>query len=142
MRMATHHNDFSTRKETDIVELLKHEIAEAHRTIRALMRKIDATQEQQARTQHAYEQMKQNIIEMNREHTLVEREREMWRMRAEQSGFEWGDQMPNLSSDEINAIRRAMARLHHPDHGGDSNRMKQWNKLLDQMAHKTKPVKH
>ncbi len=119
-----------------IIELLKHEINEAHRTIRVLMRRITSEQEQQAKTQHAYEQMKQNIIEMNREYAVVEREREMWRMRAEQSGIHWNDQLPHLDDAEINAIRRAMARLHHPDHGGDSNRMKQWNKLLDQMIDK------
>jgi len=119
-----------------IIELLKHEINEAHRTIRVLMRRITSEQEQQAKTQHAYEQMKQNIIEMNREYAVVEREREMWRMRAEQSSIHWNDQLPYLDDAEINAIRRAMARLHHPDHGGDSNRMKQWNKLLDQMIDK------
>ena len=121
-----------------IIELLKHEINEAHRTIRVLMRRITSEQEQQAKTQHAYEQMKQNIIEMNREYAVVEREREMWRMRAEQSGIHWNDQLPHLDDAEINAIRRAMARLHHPDHGGDSNRMKQWNKLLDQMIDKNR----
>jgi hypothetical protein len=121
-----------------IIELLKHEINEAHRTIRVLMRRISSEQEQQAKTQHAYEQMKQNIIEMNREYAVVEREREMWRMRAEQTGIHWNDQLPRLNDAEINAIRRAMARLHHPDHGGDSNRMKQWNKLLDQMIDKNR----
>lgn len=121
-----------------IIELLKHEINEAHRTIRVLMRRISSEQEQQAKTQHAYEQMKQNIIEMNREYAVVEREREMWRMRAEQSGIHWNDQLPHLNEAEINAIRRAMARLHHPDQGGDSNRMKQWNKLLDQMIDKNR----
>lgn len=119
-----------------IIELLKHEINEAHRTIRVLMRRITSEQEQQAKTQHAYEQMKQNIIEMNREYAVVEREREMWRMRAEQAGIHWNDQLPHLDEAEINAIRRAMARLHHPDQGGDSNRMKQWNKLLDEMIDK------
>jgi len=121
-----------------IIELLKHEINEAHRTIRVLMRRITSEQEQQAKTQHAYEQMKQNIIEMNREYAVVEREREMWRMRAEQSSIHWNDQLPYLDDAEINAIRRAMARLHHPDHGGDSDRMKQWNKLLDQMIDKNR----
>jgi hypothetical protein len=134
MRMAMQSDD--QLNDATIIELLKHEINEAHRTIRVLMRRITSEQEQQAKTQHAYEQMKQNIIEMNREYAVVEREREMWRMRAEQSGIHWNDQLPHLDDAEINAIRRAMARLHHPDHGGDSNRMKQWNKLLDQMIDK------
>ena len=75
--------------------------------------------------------MKQNIIEINREQAMVERERNMWRMRAEQQGMISSDNLPVLTSDEINAIRRAMARIHHPDRGGDIDRMKLWNKLLD-----------
>jgi len=136
MRMAMQSDD--QLNDATIIELLKHEINEAHRTIRVLMRRITSEQEQQAKTQHAYEQMKQNIIEMNREYAVVEREREMWRMRAEQSSIHWNDQLPYLDDAEINAIRRAMARLHHPDHGGDSDRMKQWNKLLDQMIDKNR----
>jgi len=88
---------------------------------------------QQQQTQRAYEQMKQNIIEINREHVQIERERDMWRMRAERQGVITYDTFPLLKTDEVNAIRRAMARLHHPDHGGDTERMKQWNKFLDQI---------
>ena len=43
------------------------------------------------------------------------------------------DNLPMLTGDEINAIRRAMARIHHPDRGGDIDRMKLWNKLLDSL---------
>ena len=32
---------------------------------------------------------------------------------------------------EVGAIRKAMARLHHPDTGGDAERMKAWNAALD-----------
>ena len=116
---------------SDTHELLHRELDEAHRTIRALMRRLAEEQEQQRKTHHAYEQMKQNIIEINREQAMVERERNMWRMRAEQQGMISSDNLPMLTGDEINAIRRAMARLHHPDRGGDIDRMKLWNKLLD-----------
>ena len=116
---------------SDTHELLQRELDEAHRTIRALMRRLAEEQDQQRKTYHAYEQMKQNIIEINREQAMVERERNMWRMRAEQQGMISSDNLPMLTGDEINAIRRAMARLHHPDRGGDIDRMKLWNKLLD-----------
>jgi hypothetical protein len=116
---------------SDTHELLQRELDEAHRTIRALMRRLAEEQDQQRKTYHAYEQMKQNIIEINREQAMVERERNMWRMRAEQQGMISSDNLPVLTSDEINAIRRAMARIHHPDRGGDIDRMKLWNKLLD-----------
>ena len=117
--------------EPDTTELLQREIAEAHRTIKALMRRLADEQEQSHKTQTAYEQMKNNIVEMNREHAIVERERDMWRYRAEQNGLGNGDFLPVLTAEEVSSIRRAMARLHHPDTGGDSDRMKQWNKLLD-----------
>ena len=67
---------------SDTHELLQRELDEAHRTIRALMRRLAEEQEQQRKTHHAYEQMKQNIIEINREQAMVERERNMWRLRA------------------------------------------------------------
>jgi hypothetical protein len=134
-------NDSSTRTwhELETAELLRREIDDAHRTIRALMRRLADEQEQQVKTKHAYEQMKSNIMEMNREFAMIERERDMWRQRAEHHGaFEWTDVFPQLTSDEISAIRRAMARLHHPDQGGDSNRMKEWNKILDKLDKKRK----
>lgn len=103
------------------------------------MRRLADEQDQQVKTKHAYEQMKSNIMEMNREFVAVERERDMWRQRAEQYGnVEWPDMLPQLTPDEISAIRRAMARLHHPDHGGDSERMKEWNKILDRLDKKRK----
>lgn len=117
----------------DTTELLQRELDEAQRMIRTLMRRLADEQQQQLQTRQAYEQMKQNIIEMNREHIQTERERDMWRLRAEQHAPMCNDQFPLLKADEVNAIRRAMARLHHPDHGGDTERMKQWNKFLDQV---------
>ena len=39
-----------------------------------------------------------------------------------------------ISDDEINAIRKAVARLHHPDLGGDPERMKAWNAALDRIS--------
>lgn len=134
-------NNPSTRlwQEPETADLLRREIDDAHRTIRALMRRLADEQDQQVKTKHAYEQMKSNIMEMNREFVAVERERDMWRQRAEQHGnVEWPDMLPQLTPDEISAIRRAMARLHHPDHGGDSERMKEWNKILDRLDKKRK----
>jgi hypothetical protein len=34
---------------------------------------------------------------------------------------------------DTRAIRKAMARLHHPDVGGNPDRMKAWNATLDRM---------
>jgi hypothetical protein len=43
--------------------------------------------------------MKQNIIEINREHVQIERERDMWRMRAEHPGVISYDTFPLLKAE-------------------------------------------
>jgi hypothetical protein len=55
----------------------------------------------------------------------------MWQARVEgrQAPFSLGALA--LTPDEVSAIRKAMARLHHPDTGGDAERMKLWNAALD-----------
>jgi hypothetical protein len=64
---------------------------------------------------------------------VLEHERDTWRRRAEGRST---DTMLNaggivLQPAEVAAIRKAVARLHHPDTGGDAERMKQWNTALD-----------
>jgi len=67
----------------------------------------------------------------------LERERDMWRARAERTPapLTLGNGLLELTSAEISAIRKAIARLHHPDTGGDSERLKAWNATLDTLEH-------
>ena len=115
------------------VAWLQHELSEAHKTIRTLLRQLSKQQERHAETVRAYDKTVANLAEAGRETTLLEQERDMWRGRAEcaTTPFKIGGLTLELSPDEVRAIRKAMARLHHPDHGGDLERMKAWNSALD-----------
>ena len=115
------------------IALLQRELSEAHKTIRTLMRQLSKQQERHAETVRAYDKTVANLKEAGRESTQLEQERDMWRGRAENSTtpFKIGGLTLELSPDEVSAIRKAMARLHHPDHGGDLERMKAWNSALD-----------
>jgi hypothetical protein len=110
---------------------LQQELSEAHKTIRSLLRQLSKEQARHAETARAYNLTVANLVEATRENALLEHERDMWRARAEgrHSPFEIGPL--TLTNEEVGAIRKAMARLHHPDAGGDAERMKQWNAALD-----------
>ncbi len=115
------------------VALLQNELSEAHKTIRTLLRQLAKEQQRHAETVRAYDKTIANLAEAGRERTTLERERDMWRSRAEGAAvpFKIGGLTLELTPDEISAIRKAMARLHHPDAGGDAERMKDWNAALD-----------
>ena len=115
------------------VVLLQRELSEAHKTIRTLLRQLSKQQERHAETVRAYDKTVANLVEAGRESTVLEQERDMWRARAECATmpFKIGGLTLELTPDEVRAIRKAMARLHHPDHGGDLERMKAWNSALD-----------
>jgi hypothetical protein len=113
--------------------LLQHELEEAHKTIRTLLRQIGKEQARHAEIARAYDKTVANLMEITRENAQLERERDMWRARAEGSAlpFKIGGATLELTAAEVSAIRKAMARLHHPDTGGDLERMKAWNVALD-----------
>jgi hypothetical protein len=113
--------------------LLQHELEEAHKTIRGLLRQIDKAQARYDEMARAYNKTVANLMEITRENALLEHERNAWQARAEGKGphFEIGAGIGELTQAEISAIRKAMARLHHPDTGGDADRMKAWNAALD-----------
>jgi chromosome segregation ATPase len=112
---------------------LQLELAEAHKTVRTLLRQLDKERKRYTECQRAYEMTVTNLMEIARENTLLERERDDWRRRAEGVGapLHIGGLALDLRPEEVGAIRKAMARLHHPDTGGDPERMKQWNAALD-----------
>jgi len=117
---------------------LQNELQEAHTTIRSLLRQLSKEQARYAEAMRAYNLTVENLMEITRENTMLTRDRDLWKARAEK-----GDQpinlkgIPlNLRSNEVRAIRKAMARLHHPDVGGDSERMKAWNAVIDPLEEK------
>jgi chromosome segregation ATPase len=113
--------------------LAQRELDEAHKTIRTLLRQIDKEQARHAEISRAFNKTVANLMEITRENAQLERERDMWRARAEGTSlpFSVGGTTLELTPAEVSAIRKAMARLHHPDTGGDIERMKAWNAALD-----------
>ena len=112
---------------------LQSELAEAHATIRQLLRQISKEQSRYDEIARAYNKTVSNLMEITRENALIEHERDMWRARAEGSHdpVTLAGLTLELTPAEVSAIRKAMARLHHPDAGGDVERMKAWNAALD-----------
>lgn len=112
---------------------LQKELQEAHKTVRTLLRQISKEQQRHAETTRAYNKTVANLVEVTRENNALVRDRDMWRARAEGAltPFRIGGLTLELTPAEVSAIRKAMARLHHPDAGGDAERMKLWNAALD-----------
>ncbi|HWQ13672.1 MAG TPA: hypothetical protein VNL77_12785 [Roseiflexaceae bacterium] len=112
---------------------LQQELRQASKTIRALRRQLEKERARCAECQRAHAMTVANMTAIARENAQLERERDEWRRRAEETGAE----LPiagltlRLLPAEVQAIRKAMARLHHPDAGGDAERMKLWNAALD-----------
>jgi post-segregation antitoxin (ccd killing protein) len=114
---------------------LQKELEEAHRTIRSLLRQLSKEQTRHAETARAYNLTVANLVEATRQNAQLEHERDMWQARAEGQGTSFTVGALTLTPAEVGAIRKAMARLHHPDTGGDVERMKLWNAALDPLDH-------
>jgi hypothetical protein len=119
------------------IEWLQNELREARGTIRTLLRQIKKEQDRHAEISRAYSKTVENLVEAMRENTELARECELLRGRIQHAQMMPEAQLQRLplelSMTELAAIRKAMARLHHPDAGGDSERMKLWNAVLDKM---------
>jgi regulator of replication initiation timing len=96
----------------------------------------------------AHTKMVETLTETMRENTALALERDMWKTRAKRAiaQAESNQQhripaydMPaslglmQITEEEARVIRKAIARLHHPDSGGDAERMKLWNASLDRI---------
>jgi hypothetical protein len=117
------------------VAWLQKELEEAHRTIRSLLRQLSKEQTRHAETARAYNLTVANLVEATRQSAQLEHERDMWKSRAEGKAAPFMVGALTLTPAEVGAIRKAMARLHHPDAGGDIERMKLWNAALDPLEH-------
>jgi hypothetical protein len=120
----------------DIADLQR-ELVIARQTIRDLHRQARKDQARYAELARAYQLTVANLVKTTSECSELERECDKWRQRAESRSTAtiFDVESVVLSTDEIAAIRKAMARLHHPDAGGDEARMIAWNTLLDNLEH-------
>jgi chromosome segregation ATPase len=126
-------------------ELLRGELAEAQALNRSLRRQLEKALAAANEAQRAHAKMVGTLTETMRENHTLTHELEMWRARCQRLESGEPDEAPGstidtsglvgqLSEDEIKAIRKAMARLHHPDVGGSPERMKAWNAALDRLG--------
>jgi uncharacterized protein (DUF1786 family) len=90
--------------------------------------------------------MVETLTETMRENTALTIERDMWRSRAQRLNIPVEPPVVNvgamlgmlqMTDEEVNAIRKAIARLHHPDSGGNAERMKLWNASLDRVERRS-----
>lgn len=121
-------------------ELLIRELEEAHAMNRGLLRQLKKAQSAAEEAARAHAKMVATLTETMRENTALTIERDTWRDRAqkaganmEQSAIDIGTLVGEITEDEVNVIRKAIARLHHPDTGGNPERMKAWNAALDRI---------
>lgn len=114
---------------------LQRQLDEAQAELRRVSRELRKEQVRHAETAEAYTKTVTNMMSISRENALLSHELDRLRRvtprptRARSVDFHGIDLTPG----EARAIRKAMARLHHPDVGGDEQRMKVWNAILDEL---------
>ena len=107
---------------------------EAQAELRRLARELRKEQARHAETSQAYNKTVSNMVDISRENALLTHEIERLKRAPRPARSTSIDLLGiDLTPNEARAIRKAMARLHHPDVGGDEQRMKAWNSVLDQL---------
>ncbi|NJP04890.1 MAG: hypothetical protein HC837_04280 [Chloroflexaceae bacterium] len=121
--------------------ILYSELEAANALNRKLMRQLKQAQAAAAEASRAHAKMVATLTETMRENTALTTERDLWKARAmrQPSLSETYLHISHLlgiddvTEEEVRVIRKAIARLHHPDTGGDAERMKAWNVALDRL---------
>jgi hypothetical protein len=113
---------------------LQRQLDEAQAAIRRLTRELAKEQARHAETTEAYTKTVTNMVAVARENALLTHELERLKRAARPNmSIDLGGLPLDVTPTEAKVIRKAMARLHHPDVGGDEQRMKVWNAVLDQL---------
>jgi uncharacterized protein (DUF3084 family) len=114
------------------------DLEQARQTIAQLKQQIQKEQARYEEIASSYNQIVSQLVAITHNNLILEHERDAWQAQAQgnTTHFEIGTGALTLSNAEISAIRKAIARLHHPDRGGDSERLKQWNAALDVLLEK------
>jgi hypothetical protein len=112
---------------------LHEELRAALKAVHRLEREARKAEARYQELERAYQMTVRNLVTVTGTCARLESERDQWREHAERgpSAAGMGVGELRLSRREVAAIRKAMARLHHPDVGGDPRRMQAWNTLLD-----------
>lgn len=126
-------NDAFTPHEHERVLRHQHELQEAQKTIRTLMRQLTKEQARYAETVRAYNLTVANLADIAKENNELARERDMWRAKAGRSerSVNLGSIALAVTPAESGAIRKAIARLHTQVGGQDVARLELWTAALD-----------
>ncbi len=121
----------STRSRS--INELQRQVSEAQAECRRLSRELRKEQARHAETTEAYTKTVNNMVDIARENALLSHELQRLRRSTPRASREASIDLHgiNITASEAKAIRKAMARLHHPDVGGNEQRMKVWNAVLD-----------
>ena len=115
--------------------MLENDLVEAQAQVRRLTRALKKEQQRLAETAEAYNKTVANLVRTVHENTVLRYEYERLKQRFPREPECPAPQVLGLAvtRSEVAAIRKAIARLHHPDVGGDAVRMQAWNVALDQL---------
>jgi regulator of replication initiation timing len=115
--------------------MLESDLAEAQTQVRRLTRELKKEQQRLAETAEAYTKTVANLVRTVHENTVLRYENERLKQRTPKQVEQEVPQLFGLTITriEVAAIRKAIARVHHPDVGGDPARMQEWNVALDQL---------
>src|SRR3954447_21888205 len=99
------------------METLEHDLAEAQNELRRLQRELKKHQQRLSETAEAYNKTVSNLVRTVHENTVLRYEYERLKQRMPDPEETPGPLVLglNLTRIEVAAIRKAIARVHHPD---------------------------
>jgi chromosome segregation ATPase len=146
------HETASTEQEYRLLLQEIEELREENRKLQDQLKKANkaVTNAERAASEaaRAHNKMVETLTETMRENNALTIDRDMWKARAQRASAQTESNdypynirlpfsIPDISEDEAGVIRKAIARLHHPDFGGNAERMKMWNAALDRLERRT-----
>ena len=126
---------FAAYRAPSYSRVTEHDLAEAQAQVRRLTRELKKERQRLSETAEAYNKTVANLVRTVHENNVLRYEYERLKRRAPDENRRPAPEVlgMQITRIEIAAIRKAIARLHHPDVGGDAARMQAWNVALDNL---------
>src|SRR3712207_1550002 len=125
----------STFRSPSYTRILENDLAEAQAQVRRLTRELKKHQQRLAETAEAYNKTVANLVRTVHENNVLRYECERLKRLTPDEDDRPAPEVLGMAVTrmEVAAIRKAIARLQHPDVGGDAARMQAWNVALDRV---------
>ncbi len=125
----------SVFRTSSYTRILEQDLAEAQSQVRRLTRELKKQQQRLSETADAYNKTVANLVRTVHENNVLRYECERLKRHTPKEAERGVAELLGMSVTrlEIAAIRKAIARVHHPDVGGDVERMQAWNVALDKL---------